>query len=477
MKKTYIIFNILFLHVIAFSYSIAQTPAFNLRAMNFVYTDSIGLNGIDALKFDLYIQHTNPGVSGPFEYALGQYYFNINGALGVTSDFNYYIVPGSTTFCNVNAIPRNPTFISPDATSPTGASLKLNSNATLESGNGPIILSSSPGTRVCTMKFKKKSGVFPIVPLSLNWRLANPNPFTKIFANISNMISDISTQGIYSIDTTSSIVTLISPSNNSIYNPVSMTLIWKKFRNPFKYILNIYSDSLLSDLVYNYQNLTDTFKTVGVFNSNSRYYWRVGAKDTAGEIYYSQIFSFRTIPLKYLSVKLLFEGMYYPLFNQLSRKDTVKTYIRQSYLPYSIIDSAKSVIDSLSFRGLFKFLNVPTGTYYITVKHFNSIETWCKSGGTQMLITDTTFYDFTTSISQAYGNNLKLKSGKYCIYGGDVDQDGVIDASDLSLVDNDVINGVSGYVNTDVTGDNYVDAQDVSQIDNNSLNFVGVVIP
>lgn len=169
--------------------------------------------------------------------------------------------------------------------------------------------------------------------------------------------------------------------------------------------------------------------------------------------------------------------MYYPLFNQLSRKDTVKTYIRQSYLPYSIIDSAKSVIDSLSFRGLFKFLNVPTGTYYITVKHFNSIETWCKSGGTQMLITDTTFYDFTTSISQAYGNNLKLKSGKYCIYGGDVDQDGVIDASDLSLVDNDVINGVSGYVNTDVTGDNYVDAQDVSQIDNNSLNFVGVVIP
>ena len=57
----------------------AQNPTYNLTAKNFIYTDSIGTGGLeyDAMTFDLYIEHTNVGNSGPFEFSLGQYYFNV----------------------------------------------------------------------------------------------------------------------------------------------------------------------------------------------------------------------------------------------------------------------------------------------------------------------------------------------------------------------------------------------------------------
>ncbi|MBK7256005.1 MAG: hypothetical protein IPI04_19375 [Ignavibacteria bacterium] len=57
----------------------AQNPAYNLSAKNFQFLDSAG-DGIDAMTFDIVIEHTNLAVSGPFEFALGQYYFNVSGA-------------------------------------------------------------------------------------------------------------------------------------------------------------------------------------------------------------------------------------------------------------------------------------------------------------------------------------------------------------------------------------------------------------
>ena len=86
-------------------------------------------------------------------------------------------------------------------------------------------------------------------------------------------------------------------------------------------------------------------------------------------------------------------------------------------------------------------------------------------------------YDFTTSSSQAYGNNLLLMGTKFTIYSGDINQDEIIDATDLSEVDNDAYNSVSGYVRTDLTGDDFVDAQDLSIVDNNAFNSVSVIRP
>ncbi len=212
--KTIITILCINLFVLFFSdCSTAQNPTFTLTATNCQFTDSLG-DGYDALTFDIMLLHTNPGVSGPFEFALGQYYFNINGASGVNpADYTYYIVPGSTTFTNVSAIPRNPTMVNPDATSPTGASLRVNSNTVLGAGSGPIVSSTFPGTRVVQFRLKKKVGNMP-TPLGLmlegtsgygnntssSWRLSLPNPFTKVFAYVGTTNTEISAGGTYTVD-------------------------------------------------------------------------------------------------------------------------------------------------------------------------------------------------------------------------------------------------------------------------------------
>ena len=86
-------------------------------------------------------------------------------------------------------------------------------------------------------------------------------------------------------------------------------------------------------------------------------------------------------------------------------------------------------------------------------------------------------YDFSDASTKAYGNNMTLKGSKYCIYSGDVNKDETVDASDISSIDNDANNSVSGYVNTDLTGDDFVDAQDLSVVDNNATLGVSTVAP
>jgi hypothetical protein len=177
-----------------------------------------------------------------------------------------------------------------------------------------------------------------------------------------------------------------------------------------------------------------------------------------------------------LKLTALIEGFYNQATNKMIR-DTVMVYIRISTsAPFTVVDSAKVVPDSLGQVSI-DFRNVKTGSYYIVIKHRNSIETWSKSPGTNLAQGTTNIYDFTISQSQAYGNNLVLKGTRYCIYSGDVNQDEVVDGSDLALIDNDASNFTKGYVVTDVNGDQVVDGSDLSLDDNNASNFVSVIKP
>ncbi|MBK6878028.1 MAG: hypothetical protein IPG99_16675 [Ignavibacteria bacterium] len=62
-------------------------------------------------------------------------------------------------------------------------------------------------------------------------------------------------------------------------------------------------------------------------------------------------------------------------------------------------------------------------------------------------------------------------------FRGDVNQDGIIDATDTGLIDNDAFAFVSGYIDTDLNGDSFADATDLGIAENNSYNFVTVVRP
>ncbi|MFZ1321914.1 MAG: hypothetical protein WAT71_10190 [Ignavibacteria bacterium] len=177
------------------------------------------------------------------------------------------------------------------------------------------------------------------------------------------------------------------------------------------------------------------------------------------------------------NVSIIPEGFYDTLSNKLNLKDTLRTYLRNIKPPYNLVDSAITFIDSTTFTARDTFYNAPTGNYYILLKHRSGIETWSKSGGERMAIDSIYNYDFTTSYSQAYGSNQILKGSKYCIYSGDVNQDGAIDLTDMSVIDNDAAVYTPGYNVTDLNGDNIVDLSDMEIANNNSANYVAVVRP
>lgn len=168
---------------------------------------------------------------------------------------------------------------------------------------------------------------------------------------------------------------------------------------------------------------------------------------------------------KILDLTILPEGLYDPNANSMVR-DTVRVYLRNASSPFARVDSGKAYL-SPSGQASVLFSNASNGVnYYIQIKHRNSIETWSKLP--QMFSSNQLTYDFTTSVTKAYGDNLKQSGNRWVIFSGDVNQDGAVDASDLSNVDNDSYNSLSGYVVTDLTGDNFVDASDGSICDNNA---------
>lgn len=120
------------------------------------------------------------------------------------------------------------------------------------------------------------------------------------------------------------------------------------------------------------------------------------------------------------------------------------------------------------------FNNALSGIYHIIAIHRNCIETWSRAPGQAYTRgSNTQIFNFLTPAGQAFGNNQKLVNPfpYYAMFSGDVDQDDIIDASDQSLIENAALISLSGYVREDLTGDNFVDASDLSIGDNN----VGVV--
>lgn len=181
-----------------------------------------------------------------------------------------------------------------------------------------------------------------------------------------------------------------------------------------------------------------------------------------------------------VQIKSVIQGFYNPALNRMNMKDTVRAYMRNISSPYSVVDSSRAVADSLTFTGNFTFTNLPSGTYYIVLKHRNSIETWSKAGG-QTYFPGTPFsFNFNTDSSQTFGKNVIRVDDTpltFAVYNGETDQNGVIDLNDILYVYNDAADFSTGYLISDNTGDKLTDLSDVLITYNNSANFVSVVKP
>jgi PKD repeat protein len=164
------------------------------------------------------------------------------------------------------------------------------------------------------------------------------------------------------------------------------------------------------------------------------------------------------------------EGSYSP-----STIDNIDVELRDPEDPFQII--YQSVAASLDQDGNCGVLIPDTynGDYYIVIRHRNSLETW--SANPVSFNSPVIIYDFSSAAASAFGNNLKLIGNTYCIYSGDVNQDGVIDSTDINQVENQASAFAAGYLPEDVNGDGILDSADLIMVDNNASVNISLLAP
>ena len=226
----------------------------------------------------------------------------------------------------------------------------------------------------------------------------------------------------------------------------------------------------------NINSVTPTFTQVGGYNFRQPeriFYNPYNANEVWVTSFGNGIKKGYTIPLQIsLNLNFKIEGFWNGA-TQIS--DTVRINLRNNISPYNKIDSGKVKLNS-SGDGVINFPSAVNGNYFIQVIHRNAMEVW-SSAAIAFTKGSISNYDFSDLNSKTYGNNSILKSGEWCAYSGDVNQDGIIDASDIALIDNDVLVSASGYLKTDLNGDDFLDGGDISIADYNAFTNVSLMRP
>lgn len=457
-------------------------PTYELKVKNLHYGSLNYPN--DAIYFDIAISHTNGGVTN-FEYVGGQFHFDFNPGIFTgtwppasgndTSQYSYKIIGSHFP---VNFVPRSPQIFGNQANQ-----LRLAVNNII--GHGEFLdLTNAIDTIIVKMRLWNKTGSFNQVPLGLLWRNTWPVPFTKIFSYVGTTMADISTPSTHTIEVSGNPLLdgqlMAFPENNAGNVSTETVLKWNKWPKTDQYKIQVSTSSGLTNLLIDDSTRTDTTKILSGLECLTNYYWRVAIRDSSGRYYYPNIWKFTTGAQKVMRIKLTlsFEGKYNPDAERLESRDTMVLLLRNVNPPYQIIDSSRGVIDSISFSNIFEFPYRPSGNYYLVVKHPQSIETWSKIGG-ETLNGDCSLngFDFTRLRSNAYGNNQAVKWTKYCIFSGDINQDNIIDGSDMAIVRNSMNNLTLGYSLSDLNGDLIVDGSDLQIVDNNAYLFISLVSP
>ena len=253
-------------------------------------------------------------------------------------------------------------------------------------------------------------------------------------------------------------------------------------------IVTVFDDQSDSSLTpgIRYVSFSPSIKPLNSMNSvftgkNTSGTWKLFIKDetgtSTGRLYGWGIqFNNFTRALSGLCLRVFMEGFYREIDSCVT--DTIKVHLRNSTAPYEDVGVKGETPDN-NYIGKYSFDTASFGTgYYLQVEHRNSIETWSANPAAFDFLSGTLLYDFTVSADSAYGSNQVNVEDiplRYAMFGGDANQDDIVDAGDIGLVENDISS--SGYIDTDMTGDDYVDAEDLSLVENNSIVPVITITP
>jgi hypothetical protein len=395
-----------------------------------------------------------------------------NGSAAQTTGNELPSSINSLTINNANGVSLNASLIVNTALTLNSGKLSLGSyNLTV---GGSIAGTFSSSTMIVASGTGELRKIFSAVPTSYTYPVGTGNIYSPVFITLKSGTLSSAYIGV-------KVAAQKSTNNTSTTNYIARTwtLTSNGVSNP------VYSDTLqytsgdvtgTETSLYGGLYSSSVWKNLGAVDAVNHYVMGNGLTAfgdfTAGE---SSAFP----SSGFVTVKVIPQG-YYNTAGYLNMVDTIKVLLANASSSYAFVDSVSVILDSLGFTASAEFKNASSGNYYLVVKHRNCVETWSAS---TIAITkgSTTAYDFTDAQSKAYGNNLVQVSSspeRWAIYSGDINQDGYVDPLDLSLVDQDSFNYVSGrYLATDVNGDGYVDPLDLSITDQNSFNYVGIQKP
>jgi len=459
----------------------SQHPLFELKLSNRTYLSS------NLGYFDVMLKHTNFEIS-EFRYSSGKYVIILDGTF-LPDHLSYIYSKDTATYGSVRIPPANT-----GALVRSGDTLIIEPGMIFPAGTEPLI-SNTYGTLVTRIKFYNPD-------LYLNsclfeeqfvWNINSSGSITEIYANVSDSIVrlDNSQNSFSTLDLCSDQFCCLSvplippvrtfPLNNSENNFHPFKFEWLK-GFPVNYFANIQvaADSLFSEIITDDTlQRPDGIDPVTYFTSDlefgTEYFWRVkqGGIPPAGE--FNEAWKFRTgIPSLSVNLKVIPEGLagknkFYPY--------KLKVFLRNTDIPYEIVDSAVSFLTDREFQTDLYFMNADEGNYYLVIDDGNYLETWSQAGGNYFHSDQSNQYDFSLKASSAFGNNQVRFGNVYCIFNGDLNSDGLVDIDDMSISDNAVFNFVKGESVTDLNNDHITDIEDYLIIDRNSAALVCIHSP
>jgi trimeric autotransporter adhesin len=243
-------------------------------------------------------------------------------------------------------------------------------------------------------------------------------------------------------------------------------------------------------------SVSDTVTTpisadIAGLDPSTTYHYRARGVTSGGIVIYGSDKTFTTdpLPVKDVILRAFLEGLYagsgtmnqamdeYGAHFGTGVADQVMVEIHNA-IDYSDIVFTAGPVD-IATNGEIHVNTIPatySDSYFITIKHRNSIQT--TSASPVSFAAGSINYDFTSGGAQAFGNNLKdVGGGNFAIWGGDVNQDGIVDSGDMNPVDNLSTAITFGYVAEDVNGDGIVDSGDMNIVDNNSTAIIMAQLP
>jgi hypothetical protein len=201
-----------------------------------------------------------------------------------------------------------------------------------------------------------------------------------------------------------------------------------------------------------------------------------------------------------LQLKLFIQGYYDQastmlpvLLNQLASTDntltdTILVELHSALFPYGLEISQQAILHTNGtaactfnyVNGTYSYINganyLGGNLYYVAIRHRNGLLTW--SANPIAFDSTTVVYDFSSSSSKAYGNNmLEVDSGVWAMYSADLNQDQNVDLLDMPILEADIAEYMFGYAATDLNGDGNTDLLDVIYMDYGIANYLFSIYP